>query len=152
MNNVPQEDKLPQRHQVNLNAEERDLLDEKFGSNDKKSRTTAIKNFLLASLTPGTETEEKPLKQQYLEQQVLHLKLKNQILLVHDLKFPIAKTIDVIAKPEIYDAPKLSDPLNEPAKKTQLDKNNYCEDCKHTHYGHGTLGNCSHCNCGVRLN
>ena len=125
-------------HQIYFSVDERLVLDQKFSTLTKSTRIKKIKEFLLS-----VESEIKtPVAEQIKEQQLLSLKLKNQIMLIHNLKFPISRTIEIIANPDLIDTKK--DEATKKELATGLLSNGYCASCSHNHFISHNPKVCSH--------
>ena len=133
-------------HQIYFSVDERLVLDQKFSTLTKSTRIKKIKEYLLS-----VDSEIKtPVAEQIKEQQLLSLKLKNQIMLIHNLKFPISKTIEIIANPDLIDTKK--DEATKKELAVGLLANGYCASCEHNHFVNHNPKVCENynCNCGVR--
>ena len=135
-------EKIPALHQLHFNQTEREFLDHKFGTTERKSRIEKIKEFLLRE----ESVTKLSLKEQKTQQEILNLKIKNQIALVRELKETPNDTANFIKNPESYQTPQ----LEEPKEKTGFDENGYCDVCKHKHaLTEPRVCTDLSCNCGV---
>ncbi len=128
-----------------LNPEEREFLHSKFSTETRNDLQDKIKEFLLKPESVKNLTLAEQLK----EQQLLSLKLKNQLLLVRDLKYPISKALEIMKDPDSFEAPKLENSSEPALNDNKFKINPHCDDCGHEHYQTGMF-NCRECNCGVR--
>lgn len=105
------EENQPKHHQINFNEEEREFLDKKFQTTNRKDRIQKIKEFILQN-----EQEELSLKDQKLKQEILKLKLQNQLTLKIELNKPLNEIKKIVQNPHLFE-------VKEPEESHHTEKN-----------------------------